>query len=120
MNQLFEGCADKGGVPCCQLVQDAAQGPEVGGEGVGGALLEQLGGHVARRASLGLHLSKDISNLCTLACACLLTCKVANRTMQQQAVLGKDLLSLARICCPWKWCNWLASSTILMEDHSLL
>jgi hypothetical protein len=54
VDHCVEGVVDEGGAACGALVQHAAQRPEVGLGAVRGAVLEQLWGHVAGRAALGL------------------------------------------------------------------
>jgi hypothetical protein len=54
VHQLCKAAGNEGGLPCEALVEDAANGPQVGGKGVDPPLLEELRGHVAGGAALGL------------------------------------------------------------------
>ena len=58
-DELAELAGDERRVADGQLVQDAAQRPQVAGAAVGAALLKKLRRHVARRPTANLHLGRD-------------------------------------------------------------
>ena len=60
VDQVGERGADKGRPAGSALVQHAPQRPQVGGCGVGGPVLEQLGGHVAGGTMLGLQARNTV------------------------------------------------------------